>query len=262
MRYALKFGYLGKNFSGYARQPNQRTVEGEIINALKKAKIIENERSANFQSASRTDKGVSAIGNVLATDTEFRKDEIISALNAHLNEIWFYGISKMDDGFNPRYAKQRWYRYILLDQDLKEEKIRDIAKIFVGTHNFSNFAKIEEGKEPERTIESINILKEKDLIILDFKGQSFLWNMVRRIVRAVVDCAKGKISEEEIRDALTKEVNLDVGIAAAEPLILMDVEYSFKFEIEKTMLRDLNKNLNRLRIESLFYTQILEFIEG
>ena len=262
MRYALKFGYLGKNFSGYARQPNLRTVEGEIIKALKKTKIIEDEKNARFQSASRTDKGVSAIGNVLSIHTEFRKDEILGALNAHLNEIWFYGISQVDDGFNPRYAKQRWYRYYLLDQELNERNIREIAKIFVGTHNFSNFAKLGDGKEPVRTMDSINILKEKDFIIIDFKAQSFLWNMVRKIVRAMVDCSKGKISEKEIQDALTKETKVNLGIAAPELLMLMDVEYDFKFELEKTILKDLNKDLNRLRIESLFYTQILKYIEG
>jgi tRNA pseudouridine38-40 synthase len=266
MRYALKFGYLGKNFSGYARQPNQRTVEGEIIDTLKKTKIIEDERSSNFQSASRTDKGVSACGNVLAIDTEFRKGEIIRALNAHLHEIWFYGISQVDHGFNPRYAKQRWYRYYLLDRELDQEKIRDIAKIFIGPNNFSKFAKIEDGKEPERTIDSISISVENDFIILDFTGQSFLRNMVRRIVKALVDCAKQKISQREIRDALTGEHKVDFGIAEPEPLILMDVNYDFEFDIEKTKLRDLKKdlenNLHRLRTQNFYYTQMLKSIEG
>jgi tRNA pseudouridine38-40 synthase len=266
MRYALKFGYLGKNFFGYARQPNLRTVEKDIINALRKNKIIEDEKSANFQSASRTDKGVSAIGNVLALDTDYRKDGIIGALNAHLHDIWFYGISPVDDGFNARFAKQRWYRYYLLDSGFDQEKIRELAKIFIGTHKFSNFAKIEEGKKPERTIDSIDISKENDFIFLDFMGQTFLRNMIRRIVKALVDCAKQKISQEDILDALTGEVKFDFGMAAPEPLILMDVDYDFKFEIQKTKLRDLKKdlenNLHRLRIESFYYTQMQKSIEG
>lgn len=266
MRYALKFGYLGKNFFGYARQPNLRTVEGDIIYAIKKSMLVEDGKSANLQSASRTDKGVSAIGNVIAIDTEFRKDEIIGALNANLDEIWFYGIAEVLSEFNPRYAKQRWYRYYLPDSGFDEEKIREVAKSFIGPHNFSNFAKIEEGKEPKRTVDSIDIYKENEFIILDFRGQSFLWNMIRRIMKALVDCVNGKISQEEIRDALTKETKVDFGIAKPEPLTLMDVNYDFVFDIEKKKSRDLKKdlenNLHRLRIESFFYTQILKSIEG
>jgi tRNA pseudouridine38-40 synthase len=264
MRYALKFGYLGENFKGYARQPNLRTVEGDILNAFKKTKIIEDEKSANFQSASRTDKGVSAIGNVLAIDSEFRKDEIIGALNAHLDEIWFYGISLVDDGFNPRYAKQRWYRYYLLDSKFDEKRIQDTANIFIGSHNFSNFVKLEEGKDPEKIIDSIDIFRENDFIILDFKAQSFLWNMVRRIVKVLVDCAEKKISEKEIRDALIKGTKVDFGIAAPEPLILMDVTYEIDVERIKMMniKEKLEKNLQKLRIDSLIYNQMLRVLDG
>lgn len=66
-RYALKVYYDGSNFFGSQRQPNQRTVEGELLSAFKKlgAKI------EKFQSAGRTDKGVSAFGNVFAVTTQF-----------------------------------------------------------------------------------------------------------------------------------------------------------------------------------------------
>lgn len=266
MRYALKFGYHGKNFFGYARQPNLRTVEGDIIDSLKKTMIIEDEKSANFQSASRTDKGVSACGNVLAIDTDFRKDEILGALNAHLEDIWFYGISQVGNDFNPRHANQRWYRYYLLDSGFDVKKIQDAAKIFVGSHNFSNFSKMEEGKEPKRTIDSIDISKENEFIILDFRAQSFLWNMVRRIVKAISDSAEGRLSSDDILIALAGEQKVDLGIASPESLILMDVHYDFEFEIEIKNLSDLKKNLednlHKIRTENVFYTQMLRSIEG
>lgn len=266
MRYALKFGYLGKNFTGYAFQPNLRTIEGDIIRALMKAKIIEDEKSANLQSASRTDRGVSACGNVIALDTEFKKEGIMGALNAHLNEIWFYGISNVDIGFNPRHAKQRWYRYHLHDSGFDQEKLQDAANIFIGQHNFFNFSKMEKGRDPKRTLYSIDISKENDFIILDFKAQSFLWNMVRRIVSALVDCAQGKISEKDINYALTLNTKVDFGIAAPEPLTLMDVDFGFEFDILKTNLRglkkDLETNLQMLRSETFFITQMLNSIKG
>ena len=42
MRVAIKFAYDGKEFNGYARQPNLKTVEGELIKSLAKHEIIEN----------------------------------------------------------------------------------------------------------------------------------------------------------------------------------------------------------------------------
>ena len=266
MRYALKFGYHGKNFSGYARQPNLKTVEGEIIKALKKTTMVVNLKDANFQSASRTDKGVSAIGNVIAFDTDFRCDEILLAVNAHLKEIWFYGIKEVKSSFKPRYAKQRWYRYYLFDEGKDLKSMEEVANVFLGMYDFSNFARMEEGKNPVRTLDTIEISKEEDIIILDFKAQSFLWQMIRRIVKAMMDATQGKISLGDIHKALTGKQKMDFGMAPTKPLILMDVRYDFDFNINRMKLGDLatslEKNLGTLSIESLIYDRMLRIVEG
>jgi tRNA pseudouridine38-40 synthase len=266
MRYALKFGYHGKNFSGYARQPGLRTVEGEIVKALKKTTMIVDEKDANFQTASRTDKGVSACGNVLAFDTNFRDDEIISALNANLEEIWFYGIKEVESSFNSRHAKLRWYRYYLFGEGVDLRSLEEYAKIFLGMHDFSNFARIEEGKNPARTIETIEITKENEFITLDFKAQSFLWQMIRRIVKAMMDAEKGKLSLDDLKNALEGKTGADFGIASAEPLILMDVRYDLDFNIDGIKLKNLKttleKSLHMLRINNIIYHNMLRILEG
>ena len=91
MRVALKFAYDGEPFYGYARQPNLKTVEGEIINTLIKNKFINNPKNSVFRSASRTDKGVSSFGNTVAFNTE--KD--ISHLIEECNDL-----NKSKDGEN------------------------------------------------------------------------------------------------------------------------------------------------------------------
>src|SRR3990172_8393699 len=68
-RIAMKIAYEGSPFSGYARQPRLRTVEGEVVRALLRARAIDDNRSSRFEGASRTDRGVSAFGNVVAFDT-------------------------------------------------------------------------------------------------------------------------------------------------------------------------------------------------
>ena len=89
-------------------------MEGHLIKAMTHMGIIEDITTSRFQSASRTDKGVSAAGNVMAIDTEFNKDGIVQTINSELKGIRFYAIADVGDDFNARRAIQRWYRYVLL----------------------------------------------------------------------------------------------------------------------------------------------------
>ena len=65
----MKFGYDGATFHGLARQPGLRTIEGEVVKALSGAYAVRDIRTSRFQSASRTDRGVSALGNGVAFDS-------------------------------------------------------------------------------------------------------------------------------------------------------------------------------------------------
>ncbi|UCE75238.1 MAG: tRNA pseudouridine(38-40) synthase TruA [Methanomassiliicoccales archaeon] len=265
MRYALKFGYHGKVYSGYARQPGLKTVESEIINALKKTRMIDDLEDAQLRVASRTDSGVSACGNVLSLTTGFRKDEILGALNAHLDDIWFYGMTQVLEDFNPRHAKNRWYRYHLFNEDIDVSHIQETANIFVGTHDFLNFAK-PSGDESTRTIDSIDVVGEKEGIVLDFKAQSFMWHMVRRIVKAILDVEEGKLARADIKKALDSREKIDYGLAPPWPLILMDVSYDFEFEIHSMKLGDvkisLEKDIQKLHMKNIIYDQMLKIAQS
>ena len=162
MRLTLKFAYDGKKYQGYARQPQLKTVEGEIIKALIKQGFIEDTKESYFRFASRTDKGVSALGNVIAFNTKASKRSIIKELNDELTDMLFYGIKDVDQDFFPRYAQYRIYRYYLKNMNLKMDKILSAAGAFTGTYNFSNFAKLEKFKDPIRTINNI-IVTNNDL---------------------------------------------------------------------------------------------------
>src|SRR5213594_4061523 len=82
VRIAMKIAYDGTVFHGQARQPGLRTVEGEVIHALVRAPAIRDVRTARFESASRTDRGVSALGNVVAFDTGLPPRAAVRAFNA------------------------------------------------------------------------------------------------------------------------------------------------------------------------------------
>src|SRR5256886_6833422 len=81
MRIALKIAYDGRAFFGHQRQPDRRTVEGECITALRSAKIMRDPTEAFFRSASRTDRGVSAVGNVIAFEASLGPDAVLAAFN-------------------------------------------------------------------------------------------------------------------------------------------------------------------------------------
>jgi tRNA pseudouridine38-40 synthase len=241
MRVALKFAYNGQNFSGYARQPGLKTVEGEVIKILVKHGFIEDTKEAVLRSASRTDKGVSALCNAVAFNTFSIKKQALKTLSKYTDDIIFYALSEVKPDFNPRHAKTRIYRYYLRSVNLDFEKLTKTLAVFTGEHDFTNFARVEYLKNPVRKIENIVVVESDDFFIIDFYAPNFLWNQIRRIISAVQKVGLGKISRQEIVRGLTNpEKKIDFNIAPAEPLILKDIFYDFEFEYEQKLFEKIN----------------------
>jgi tRNA pseudouridine38-40 synthase len=226
MRYALKFSYDGKKFNGYARQPDKETVEGSIFQVMESLKID----TSTIRTASRTDKGVSAQANVLNVETSREPRELLQALNSQLDGIIFHGSARVDKNFNPRHAKQRWYRYCLPHDDgLDLEELNQKAALFEGEHDFRGFSKKDTGNENTvLSIDSFNVHRDVDLIIFDIRAQRFLWQMVRRVVSATLN-----MTGEEITNALAEAQDAGLKPMPAENLVLMDIIFDLDFEIQK-----------------------------
>jgi len=255
MRLALKFGYDGRAFHGFSRQPGQRTVEGEILRALEDIGVLGKGGSArdiNYGAASRTDAGVSAIGNVVALDTAFRKDALLRALNARLDDIWFHSITEVPDGFQPRQALQRWYRYHLAPDETGDyDALRNALRLFVGTHDFTNFCR-PEGKCAVRTIRKLRVRRSGPFITADILSQGFLWNMVRRIMGAALAVSRGELKIAEVKQALDHpKKRADLGLAPPEPLVLMDVVYDVEFEKDHRALELVRRQLQKKRKDAM-----------
>jgi tRNA pseudouridine38-40 synthase len=240
MRLAAKFAYDGRKFHGYARQPNLKTVEKEIINTLIKHDFIEDAVESNFRSASRTDKGVSALGNVVAFNTTTSKKDILNLSSDDFTDILLYGIKEVEPDFNPRHAIYRHYSYYLNVKNIDVEKLMSASAIFAGEHDFSNFARVEASKNPVRTIDNIVFTNEEDFLVIDFYAQTFLWNQIRRIISALEKIGRGDLAEEQVAVALFNPCNkVDLGLAPAKPLILKDISYRFEFEYDEKLIRKL-----------------------
>jgi len=218
VRFALKIAYDGSHFSGFAMQPDKKTVEGEILKRLLKTKIIESRKKNRFQYAARTDKNVSALGNVVALNARTNPAKVMCGMD----NIWVVGYASVEENFNPRYAKCKIYRYYIKNSNIDLKKLEEAAKIFVGEHDFSSFARID-ARNPVRRIDKIKIHAD-GVIKIDFYAPSFLWNQVRRMVAALIKVGAGLAEAGDIEDALNgKRINF--GIAPAKNLVLLDVLY-------------------------------------
>jgi tRNA pseudouridine38-40 synthase len=226
VRYALKIAYDGTRFSGSQRQPEVRTVDGECLFVLKKNGAVEGPQESHYQSASRTDRGVSAIGNVIAFNTDMGKDALLGSFNSAAKDVWAWALAAVPDSFNARKAAQRWYRY-LFRGDLDEERAKAAAEVFQGRHDFKRFTLAR--TNTVRVLDSLEVMRVGPFLCLDIKGQSFLWGMVRRIAAAIQLYCRGGTTLRHIEEVLAGGEG-DFGRLPPEPLILMDVYYGFEFD--------------------------------
>lgn len=242
-RVALKFAYDGTKFYGFQRQPDKTTVEGELVNALVKVGAIKSARECGYRSSSRTDRGVSAMGNIISVRTSFSIPSICSALNSELEDVWVYSAVEVSETFNPRAAKQRWYRYYLAKTSQDRRKMEQIAGRFLGVHDFSGYAR-KDKRNPMRKIDNIKVSDSGTFYSIDFRAESFLWNMVRRIVWMMNEGSSGRMPLDSIGPGSTRKPTR-VGLAPPEYLVLMDIDCGIDFPIDKRASIGIVRTLER-----------------
>lgn len=221
MRYKVTLAYDGNNYVGFQSQKNGLAIQDVIEKALK---IIFKE-DIRIVMASRTDAKVHAKGQVFHFDTNILKEEyrIKGSINALVpKDIHVIDVKKVSDDFHARYSvKSKTYEYLInvgeydvflngyayqsfyhLDLDLMKET----AKLFIGTHDFSSFntTPYKDKKNQIRTITEFKITKNKNLIKIRVTGDGFLRNMVRIMVGALIDVARGHKKINDIEKMLLK----------------------------------------------------------
>lgn len=222
-RVAVRFAYLGEGFSGSQIQPGARTVEGEMRVALDKVCGLD-DSDLDLRIASRTDKGVNALGNVAVFRTGIEDPEtLLRALNAVSDGVFYTAFAEVDEDFNPRHASSREYRYVLPSKDLDVDLARECAGLFVGEHDFARFCR-PDGKPTVVTVDSIDVSTEGETVVLTYRARFFLWNMVRRTAAAIRAVASGHSTLDDVRSALDGN-DVNFGIARADALTLTSVDY-------------------------------------
>ena len=243
MRIRLDISYDGHNFKGFQRQIKERTVQQEIETVL--SRIFNTD--IVISASGRTDAGVHALKQVVT----FMPNKEVSdlallrySLNRMLpNDIHVNAIQFVDDSFHPRLlALLKTYKYILnmgeanpfyenyryeFKRKLDVNKVLEAKELFVGEHNFKNFTtKEEDNHDYVRTINSIDVKQDDDVLEITLIGNGFMRYMVRMIVGTLIAIGIGKEDKSFIVNKLEDTNRMPV-IYKAPPqgLYLVDVKY-------------------------------------
>ncbi|MCQ8893312.1 MAG: tRNA pseudouridine(38-40) synthase TruA [Methanolinea sp.] len=228
-RLAFRCGYIGDGFFGSQVQAGPRTVEGEFFAACLRLGLFSDARSGRFQAAGRTDRGVHARGQVFCISTPF-PGRAVSLLRWHLpSDLWVTGYAEVPPDFHPRHAAHhRTYRYFFGDRDLDVPAMDRAARIFLGTHDFSQFAR-RDGRDPVRRVLSARVFAEGGLPVFEVCAESFLWHMVRYMAQALSLVGSGRGDEGEIASRLEGASVGPLSPAAPGGLVLWEIAYGFSF---------------------------------
>ncbi len=215
MRFKLEIEYEGTRYSGWQVQKHARTVQGELLEALKR---ILPEREIDLQGAGRTDAGVHALCQVahLECQTRIPPDILQLKINDELPpDIHVLHLEKAPETFHARHsAVARSYLYQIsrrrtafgkrfvwwVKDSLNVDAMRQASALFVGMHNFESFTADDSTEKSTKVLLAPIELKEcGELILLRFWGSHFLWKMVRQIVGVIVEVGRGKLSLAEVQ---------------------------------------------------------------
>jgi tRNA pseudouridine38-40 synthase len=236
--------YDGTDYHGWQRQRQDRTIQGEIEQAL----LLMTAEQVRLYASGRTDAGVHACGQTanFCCETELTPEAIQKGLNSILpSDIVIQECRSVHESFHARYdARSKIYHYKILNRSLPAAigrhyalfvrrkldtaAMRQAITHILGSHDFKSFEGT--GSPRSHTIRNVMAadLTEKADGRLTFKieADGFLRFMVRNIVGTLLDVGLGKISNEEFKKILESRDRSRAGATApAHGLFLMEVKY-------------------------------------
>lgn len=237
--------YDGTNYSGFQIQPETRTIQGEIENALSK---MHKGQSVRIHGSGRTDAGVHAKAQTFHFESPLSLPENNwkKALNALLpDDMHIQGVKDVPMTFHARFdAVEKEYRYFIShtkDKDvfkrnyafqypypLNIEAIQEACAHLKGEHDFTTFSSVKTAVKGSkvRSLSIVNCLQQGTDIELIFRGNGFLYNMVRIMVGTLIDVGQGKLKPSDIPVLLEKKDRTSAGkTAPPQGLFLWEVSY-------------------------------------
>ncbi len=242
--FKLSIEYDGTHFHGWQKQKNDRTIQGEIENAIQ---IITGEKISLIGSG-RTDAGVHAFAQIanFHCNTLIPPGSLLKGINSLIdNDIVITRCIEAENHFHARFnAKCKTYHYHILNRktpaaiyrkyawfiikELDFSAMESALKHIIGTYDFKSF----EGAGSPRAHTVRNVIKAELLkkdngyIVFEIKANGFLRFMVRNIIGTLVDVGLDKINSDDFNRILLSKDRTNAGITAPpHGLFLMNVEY-------------------------------------
>ena len=246
VRYKAIIAYDGTNFNGFQKQPNGRTVQEEVEKTLQK---MANGKEITVFGSGRTDAGVHAIGQVIHFDypEERPLERMRFALDTQSPEdIAVRQVEIVSEEFHARYlVKEKTYQFRVdigkprspfrrhyasyFPYPLDLEKIQRALPDLLGTHDFTSFGASGSSIEDKvRTIyeAKMEVNETKDELLFTFRGNGFLYKMIRILVGTLLKIGNGRLPEDSIPDIIAKKDRNAAGPTAhPEGLYLYEVKY-------------------------------------
>ena len=236
--------YEGTKYQGWQKQEStDNTIQGKLEKILSKMTGA----PVEVHGAGRTDAGVHAKGQVahFKLETELSETEIMSYINQYLPEdIGVISIKEAGERFHARLnATGKIYQYRIWNSDIPSvfdrrymhiekrqldiDKMRKAAQILEGTHDFKAFTSTKKGKKSTvRTIWHIEIEKLGTEVCITYKGDGFLYHMVRILSGTLMEVGLSERSVESVEETLSSLERQNAGfLAPAKGLTLMEVLY-------------------------------------
>jgi tRNA pseudouridine38-40 synthase len=239
----LTIQYDGSGYYGWQTQPGFKTIQETLNKAV--SSLIG--RKVTVHGASRTDAGVSALGQVglIEVDSPIPTENFPKAISDRLPcEIVITDAVEVDRQFDLiNDVQSKLYRYTIyngrlrpvlqikhcwhIPSKLDEKAMNDAAKLLEGTKDFKSFASAKDNRESTiRTIFRCEVKSDGDLLYIDIEGDGFLYNMARNISGTLVDIGLDRWQPGKITEILDAKDRTAAGmIAPPQGLCLMWIKY-------------------------------------
>lgn len=243
MNIKLVVSYNGAAFNGWQKQPDVRTVEGELEKAINKVL----NKDVKLYGAGRTDRGVHAFGQCVNfyADTTIDIGNLPRVINYYLpSDVSVVNSSYVDEDFHARFsAKAKHYRYVVyksyyrnalydssamqLSYKVDVDKMRKALSCLIGEKDFKSFmGRNAIVKDTIRRVDKVEVTEDDKFIYFDFYGKSFLKNMIRIIVGTVIEIGRGHYDVSHMEKVLLSCNRKKAGpTAPAHGLYLMEIYY-------------------------------------
>ncbi|WP_442498748.1 tRNA pseudouridine(38-40) synthase TruA [Methylobacter sp. sgz302048] len=250
-RIILGVEYDGSGFSGWQWQPEKRSIQQTLEQALSKVA----DQPVTVTCAGRTDAGVHAFEQVAHFDVDAERELHAWMLGGNSNlpdDVKITWVKAAVNDFHARYsAIARFYRYIILNRPAKPAlqhgrvtwcynpldagKMHQAAQYLIGNHDFSSFrAQGCQSKSPWRIMHFIDVYRHEDQVIMDISANAFLHHMVRNIAGVLMAIGMGKQPVDWTRELLEVKSRKLGGITAPpDGLYLGGVYYPEHYGIAK-----------------------------